>query len=76
MSEEMPYGRAYNEFKRRRKYYTETKSPEDKREMEMNAEEHINMVIVTLRDIWKDADTPLKKRMKDALTELMKDMTV
>ena len=76
MSEETPYGRAYAEYKRRRKYYTETKSPEDKREMEMNAEEHMNMVIATMRDIWKDADTPLKKRMKDALTELMKDMTV
>lgn len=76
MSEETPYGRAYAEYKRRRRYYTETKSPEDKREMEMNAEEHMNMVIATMRDIWKDADTPLKKRMKDALTELMKDMTV
>lgn len=74
--DETPYGRAYNEYKRRRKYYTTTNSPEDKREMELNAEEHVNMVIATMRDIWKDADTPLKKRMKDGLTELMKDMTV
>lgn len=76
ISEETPYGRAYNEYKRRRKYYTATNSPEDKREMEMNAEEHINSSIATIRDIWKDADTSLKKRMKDDFTKLLNDMVV
>ena len=76
MSEETPYGRAYNEYKRRRKYYTATNSPEDKREMEMNAEEHVNASIATIRDIWKDADTNLKKRMKDDFTKLLNDMVV
>ena len=76
MSEETPYGRAYNEYKRRRKYYTTTNSPEDKREMEMSAEEHVNATITTIRDIWKDADTALKKRMKDNFTKLVNDMTV
>ena len=70
------YGKAYNEYKRRRKYYTATNSPEDKREMEMNAEEHVQETIVTMKDIWKDADTTLKKRMKDDLTKLLSDMVV
>lgn len=76
MSDETPYGRAYNEYKRRRKYYTATNSPEDKREMEMSAEEHVNSSIATIRDIWKDADTSLKKRMKDDFTKLLNDMVV
>lgn len=68
------YGQAYNDYKRMRKFYTETKSEDDKREMEMRAEEHIKGTIMTARDIWRDADPVLRKRMKEEFTKLVNDM--
>lgn len=70
------YGKAYNEYKTMRKYYTETGSQEDKREMETHAEEHMHDTITTIRDIWKDAEPSLRKRMKEDLTKLVGEMTV
>lgn len=70
------YGRAYNEYKNMRKHYTETKSPEDRKEMNTHAEEHVHDSIATIRDIWEDADPVLKKRMKEDFTKLVNEMTV
>lgn len=68
------YGKAYNEYRNMRKHYTETKAPEDRREMNTHAEEHVNDTIATIRDIWKDADPELKKRMKTDFTKLVGEM--
>lgn len=73
-NEDPRYGKAYNEYKYRRRHYTETKSPEDKKEMDTHAEEHIRDTIATVRDIWGDADPILKKRMKEDFTKLLSEM--
>lgn len=68
------YGLAYNEYRKGRRHYTETKSPSDKKEMETHAEEHVRDTIATIRDIWSDADPSLKKRMKEDFTKLVSEM--
>lgn len=68
------YGRAYNQFKRARRHYTETKNQMDKKEMSTHAEEHMYDVISTVRDIWEDADPTLKNRMREEFTKLLGEM--
>lgn len=68
------YSKAYNEYKMSRRHYTSTQSPEAKKEMSMHAEEHMNDTITTIKDIWKDADPSLKKRMKEGLLKLTNEM--
>lgn len=68
------YGKAYNDYKIRRRHYTETKSPEDKKEMEAHAEEHVRDTIATIKDIWGDADPALKRRMREDFTKLLGEM--
>ena len=68
------YGRAYNDYKTSRRHYTETKSPEDKKEMDTHAEEHVRDTIATIRDIWGDADPNLKRRMREDVTKLLGEM--
>ena len=75
-SNDSRYGKSYNDYKMMRKHYTETRSDEDKKEMDLHAEEHVRDTISTIRDIWKDADTSLKKRMKEDFTKLISEMTV
>lgn len=70
------YGQAYNEYKTTRKHYTMTGSPDDRHEMDMHADEHVHDTIATIRDIWKDADPALKKRMKEDFTKLLNEMTI
>lgn len=71
-----PYGTAYREYEDARKHYTETKSSEDKDHMNRKALEHMNNSVMTIKDIWKDADTTLRKEMKSSLTALVSDMPV
>ena len=70
------YGRAYRNYQDCRKFYTETHSEQDKKQMETHANEHLSDTVASLRDIWKDADPELKKRMKHDLTKLNEEMTV
>ena len=39
-----------------RRYYTETKSPSQKDEMDAKANEYVGKTVSTIRDIWRDAD--------------------
>ncbi len=70
------YGEEYNRYRMTRRHYTETKSPEDKREMSEHAEKHLRDTIDTVKDIWGDADPDLKKKMKEDLTKLVNSMTM
>lgn len=70
------YGRSYNEFCKNRKFYTATKSEEEKKKMDKHAEEHMQDIAVSVKDIWKDADPTLKKHMKEQMTKLLGEMNV
>lgn len=70
------YGRAYNEYRDARRYYTETNSPIYRQEMDAHAAEHVGDTLATIREIWKNADPELRKRMKSDFTNLVNEMTV
>lgn len=70
------YGRSYNDFRKNRRFYTATKSEEEKKDMERHAEEHVQDFIVSIKDIWKDADPNLKKRMKDSLNRFVSELSI
>lgn len=75
MDGDMHYGKPYNDYKMYRKHYTSSKSQEDKAEMDKHAMEHVHDSIDTVREIWKDADPDLKRKMKTDFTKLVNDMT-
>ena len=66
--------REYNEYKRAKRHYSETKSPEDKRKMDEHAMKHVNQAMDSFREMWKDADPNMRKRMKADLTTLVGEM--
>lgn len=66
--------KTYNEYKKAKRHYTETKSPEAKKEMDEKGIRHMNEAIDTFRDMWKDADPNMRKRMKADLTSLIGEM--
>ena len=70
------YGKAYNEYKNSRRYYTETKSPTDKHEMETHATEHIMDTVATVKEIYKSSDPELRKKIKEDITKLVGEMSV
>lgn len=70
------YGRAYRDYQSARRHYTTTNSPMDKEAMTTHATEHVADTIATIREIWRTADTDLKKRMKTDFTNLLGEMTV
>ena len=70
------YGKSYNDYRISRRHYTESKSENDKDEMEMHAREHVNDTMETIREIYKSADPELRKRIKANLTTLVNEMVV
>lgn len=68
------YGREFGRYRQARRHYTETNSPEKKREMEEHAEHHMNEAIATFKEIWREADPGLRQKMKTDLTKLMGEM--
>lgn len=64
----------YNEYKRAKRHYTETKSMTDKQQMDEHAMKHMNQAIDSFREMWKDADPAMRKRMKADLTALVGEM--
>lgn len=68
------YGRAYNEFRKARRHYTETKSMADKQMMEEHANEHLADSMQTLREIWDSSDPTLRKKMKADLQKFSNDL--
>lgn len=70
------YGRPFNQFRKAKRHYTQTHSPEDKNRMKEHANEHMMETMMTMREIYEDADPDMKKRMKSDLTKLVSEMTV
>lgn len=64
------YSRMYDEYVDARRHYHDTKSSTDKEIMDQKALEHVNGSIVTLKDIWKDADPSVQKEVKKAIRDL------
>lgn len=65
-----PYGESYGEYEDARRHYTETRSPEDKRHMNEKAMEHVDNSMMTLREVWRNADPDVKKQVSSAISSL------
>lgn len=70
------YDTTFDEYRRAKRHYTQTRSEDDKRAMNERANEHFMDTVATLREIWGDADIGLKQRMKADMTKLVGEMTV
>lgn len=68
------YGEAYNAYRNARKHYTESHTQTDKEMMDRKANEHIADTVTTIREMWKDADPALRKRMKADFSTLLNEM--
>lgn len=74
--EDSRYGRAYNDYRKARRHFTETKSVSDKDMMDMKAGDHMADSIHTIHEIWEMADPNLRKKMKADLQKLVGEMTI
>lgn len=70
------YGQTYDRYSDARRHYHDTKDPNAKMDMDNSAMEYMGDTIHTFREMWKDADPAMKKKMKMDLTNLVGEMTV
>ena len=59
-----------------RRYYTETKSPSQKDEMDAKANEYVGKTVSTIRDIWRDADPEMRRKLKAEFVKLVNEMNI
>lgn len=64
----------YERYMESRRHYHESKSPEDRKEMEQHAKEHVEETMNSIRDIWEESSPELRKEMKKNLTNLVNSM--
>lgn len=69
-------GRAYSEYQRAKRNYTQTHNQSDHSEMEVMADKHLHNALDSLREMWTDADSDLKVKMKSDLSKLVAEMNV
>lgn len=74
--EDPRHSESFNRFRKAKRHYTETHSEKDRQEMKERTNEHMAETMMTLREMWDDADPELRKRMKADLTKLTSEMTV
>lgn len=65
---------SYNEYRKAKRHYTETKSPSDKQMMDEKSRRHIHEALDTFKDIWKDADPEMRKELKASMQQAINEM--
>lgn len=68
------YGSSYGRYRDSRRHYHESRSQADKEEMSHHAKEYLAESVSTMREIWADADPDMKKKMKEELSGLCKEL--
>lgn len=74
MTEPNRHGSAYMDWSNARRHYTETHSTSDKQEMNTHTHEHISDVMVTIKEMWNEADPNLRTEMKSKLQQLFNEL--
>ena len=69
------YGKSYNEYQIAKNNYMNSRSINDKQEMDKKALEHINDAITCVKNMWREADPELKKHIKTNFSNLLTEMT-
>lgn len=63
--------RPYEKYQESRRHYHESRNPEDKKEMNEHAKEHLEEVIMTSKEIFNDSTPEMKKKMKQDLMAMV-----
>lgn len=74
MEDWMTQQNPYDMYQESRRHYHESKSPEDKREMEHHAKEHVEETMDSIRDIWEESSPELRREMKKNLSNLVNNL--
>ena len=70
------HGSAYGRYRDSRRHYHDSRSQSDKEEMTHQAKAYLAESVSTMREIWADADPEMKKKMKEDLTMLCKEIGI
>lgn len=70
------YGISYDEYKNAKRHYTETRSQTDKEKMDIRGDDLLKKTIGTVKEIWMDADSSNRSKMKSELKALVDSMVV
>lgn len=65
--------KAYNDFDDARRHYHDSNDPNAKKEMDEHAAAHAKEVIMTSKDIYKEASPELRKKLKEDFTKMVND---
>lgn len=65
------YGMNYDNYQDARRHYTTSHEKKDKDEMDRYAYDHVTDTIMTIKEIWSQADPDMKKKLKTDLGSLM-----
>lgn len=68
------YGRTYDEYRQHRRAYTENASSDNKHMMEESAKEHLDEVIMNIKEMWRTVDQPTKQQIRQSLMNLLNEM--
>lgn len=68
------YGRTYESYRNRKRAYTENATSGNKEMMEKSAKDHLDKVVVNIREMWQDVDQPMKQEMRQSLMNLLNEM--
>lgn len=65
------YGEIYDNYRTARRHYQNSNAQTDKEEMDQHCMRYMSHTVKHLKDMWKDADPMLKKRLKEDFGEEM-----
>ena len=70
------HGQIFDDYVKYKRYYTETKSPSQKDEMDAKVNEYVGETVSAIRDIWRDADPEMRKKLKAEFVKLVNEMNI
>ena len=70
------HGQIFADYMKYKRYYTETKSPSQKDEMDEKANEYVGETVSAIRDIWRDAYPEMRKKLKAEFVKLANEMNI
>lgn len=69
------YGRSYDDYQNARRYYTASKDPAAREEMNHHAMEHVENALESMQEMWESSDDiMLKKRIMEEVSKIFNGM--
>lgn len=68
------YGRPYNAYKKAKRHYSESHSDTDKQLMSEHANEHMETMMESIKEMWRDADPQLRQKIRENMNRLTNEL--